>query len=232
MGRVSNAYGSLAGQTDLAQNEIANPDPLLTTLRTQASDELALGRTLSEEQIRESQQAARAGFNARGMATGPQSLFTEVLNRDRFGTARQDQRRAFAGQVFGMGLQNDAMNQSRRGFLLSASNAQLSPVLSAIYGNRSAVSTSAPAAAMAGAPQIAGAQDTWSTMFNANAAQQISSANNNAALLGAGISTASQLGSQYMQTQQANAQQPSTLPAYSAPMASNLSYRPANMPIS
>ncbi len=83
----------LTAEGDVAGTEIERQ------LQTQALSDLALGRSLSGEQVRESQQSARSGFAARGMATGTSSAVAEILNRDASATARQNERRSFAGNV-------------------------------------------------------------------------------------------------------------------------------------
>lgn len=77
---------------------------IASELQRQAQEELALGRQLSEEEIRESQQSARAATQARGRGAGPFGVAQEILNRDRFGTARQERRRAFAGGTAQLGV--------------------------------------------------------------------------------------------------------------------------------
>jgi hypothetical protein len=76
---------------------------LLGQLESQASNDLALGRSLSAEQERDAIQSARAGAAARGLATGNSAMAAELLNRDRFATARENERRTFAGNVLGQG---------------------------------------------------------------------------------------------------------------------------------
>lgn len=79
------------------------------TLREQAESELALGRSLSAEETRDAQQAARAAFAARGLGTSIGSSAAEILNRDAAAQAREASRRNFAaatnqmvtGNVFG-----------------------------------------------------------------------------------------------------------------------------------
>ena len=71
-------------------------------LTRQAEGDLALGRSLSPEQIRESQQSTRAAYGARGLGTSAGAGTAEVLNRDRYATARESQRRDFASGVEGM----------------------------------------------------------------------------------------------------------------------------------
>jgi len=76
---------------------------LLGQLEQQASNDLSLGRSLSAEQERDAVQSARAGMAARGLATGNSALAAEMLNRDRFATQREAERRAFAGNVLNQG---------------------------------------------------------------------------------------------------------------------------------
>ena len=76
---------------------------LLGQLESQASNDLALGRSLSAEQERDAIQAARAGAAARGMATGNSAMAAELLNRDRFATQRENERRTFAAQTLNQG---------------------------------------------------------------------------------------------------------------------------------
>ena len=80
------------------------PNAIEAQLQRDAESELALGRTLSPEQQREASQAARGAFAARGLGTSMASSAAEILNRDAYGTARQDQRRAFASGVNQMDL--------------------------------------------------------------------------------------------------------------------------------
>ena len=83
-----------------------------------ALEDLRLGRALSPEQVREATQAARAGFAARGMATGMPSAAAEILARDAYGTARQNERRGFAGSVNQMLVGNENARLGTAGNLL------------------------------------------------------------------------------------------------------------------
>ena len=85
----------------------STPNAIEARLQQDAESELALGRSLSPEQMREATQSARAAFAARGMATGNAAAGAEILSRDAFATARQDQRRGFAAGV-------NQMDQARR----------------------------------------------------------------------------------------------------------------------
>jgi hypothetical protein len=75
---------------------MADPTSIERELYNQGERELALGRSLSPEQIRESQQAARSAFASRGLGTSLGSAAAEVLNRDAAATARERERQAFA----------------------------------------------------------------------------------------------------------------------------------------
>lgn len=68
-------------------------------LQRQATSDLALGRSLSAEQQRQATQQARAGMAARGLGVGTGALAAEVLNRDAYATAREAERRNFAGNT-------------------------------------------------------------------------------------------------------------------------------------
>jgi hypothetical protein len=103
------------------------PNAIEARLMQDAESELALGRSLSPEQMRQATQSARAAFAARGMATGNAAAGAEILNRDAFATARQDQRRGFAAGVNQMDL---ARRQRRVG--LAGAYGDLDPFRQAI----------------------------------------------------------------------------------------------------
>jgi hypothetical protein len=71
-------------------------------LRQQAEAELGLGRSLSAEETRDAQQAARAAFAARGLGTSLGSSAAEILNRDAAAQARESARRNFAAATNNM----------------------------------------------------------------------------------------------------------------------------------
>ena len=81
----------------------ARGNGLLGQLEGQASNDLALGRSLSAEQSRDASQSSRAASSARGLGLGQSAMAAELLNRDRFATARENERRTFAGNVLGQG---------------------------------------------------------------------------------------------------------------------------------
>ena len=74
----------------------ADPTSIEKELYAQGERELALGRSLSPEQIRESQQAARASMSARGLGSSMATTAAEILNRDAYASQRERERQGFA----------------------------------------------------------------------------------------------------------------------------------------
>jgi hypothetical protein len=97
--RVANVGSIRASAAERGLMREAAGQGLLGQLENQAATEMALGRNLSPEQEREAAQAARAGMSARGLGVGNAALAAEVLNRDRFASQREAERRAFASGV-------------------------------------------------------------------------------------------------------------------------------------
>ena len=127
-GKLDNEY--LARTRGVVGEELqaaSAPNAIEARLQQDAESELALGRSLSPEQMREATQSARAAFAARGMATGNAAAGAEILNRDAFASARQDQRRGFAAGVNQMDL---ARRQRRVG--LAGAYGDLDPFRQAI----------------------------------------------------------------------------------------------------
>jgi hypothetical protein len=97
MGELSGVGNTLTDQAEQGF-ATAGPTSIEQALYDQGQAELAMGRSLSPEQLRDATQSARQGFAARGMATGNAALGAELLNRDRFASQREAERRAFAAQ--------------------------------------------------------------------------------------------------------------------------------------
>ena len=111
----SQLYGTLAGQqrgeidriaaglnnqyTQQAMGALGTSMDSAGTMERMASEELALGRSLSPEAMREATQSARGAFAARGLGTSLGSAAAELLNRDRYASQREQQRRTFAGTL-------------------------------------------------------------------------------------------------------------------------------------
>lgn len=84
------------------------------TLSARANQELAAGRSLTAEEQRLADQAARSAYAARGMALGPQAVAAEVLNRADVANQRFLQRLATAQSAMGQvqGIYQPALQQS------------------------------------------------------------------------------------------------------------------------
>lgn len=101
MAPVLSGIGSAAQQ---AYRNMLGPQAagLLSTMEGQAANELSMGRSLSPQEEMMGQQAARAAMQARGLQGGNQAVAAEVLNNYNLSMQREAQRRAYAGQVYGM----------------------------------------------------------------------------------------------------------------------------------
>jgi hypothetical protein len=84
--------------------QLGTTDPLLGQMQGMAQQGLALGSTLSPEQIANATQAARAGYSARGLVQSNPAVAAEVLARDQYGQQLLASRQQFAGGVQQMGL--------------------------------------------------------------------------------------------------------------------------------
>jgi hypothetical protein len=123
--------------------------------------DLALGRSLSPEQVRESQQAARAAFASRGLGTSLGSAAAEVLNRDAMASARERERQAFASQQNTMYMGNV---MGRRGALADLYTAGAGNLIAADPYNRAV----APGLGLAGQQQGNQMQMSGQTFSSAN----------------------------------------------------------------
>jgi hypothetical protein len=162
------------------------PNAIEARLQQDAEAELALGRSLSPEQERMATQSARAGMAARGMATGNAALGAEILNRDAYASARQDQRRGFAAGVNQMDL---ARRQRRVG--LAGAYGDLDPFRQSIGPafqlgqNTLANTTNQVNSIFGGSLAQAGNVESFNTNMAMN--RYNSAMNNNAALQSAGM---------------------------------------------
>lgn len=138
MGSSPEAAASLRYIT--SELEGLGPSDIETELRSQAMSDLRLGRGLSQQEIRDAQQAARAAYSARGLATGPSAAIGEVLARDALGREREAERRAFASGVESLRLQRGASDRAFSINALNATQAQLDP-FSRIFGRQGSVVT-------------------------------------------------------------------------------------------
>jgi hypothetical protein len=186
-GKLDNEY--LARTRGVVGEELtaaSAPNAIEARLMQDAESELALGRSLSPEQMREATQSARAAFAARGMATGNAAAGAEILNRDAFATARQDQRRGFAAGVNQMDL---ARRQRRVG--LAGAYGDLDPFRQAVGpafqlgSNTLSNTTQQVDSIFGGSLQQAGNVESFNTNMAMNRYNSVM--NNNAALQSAGM---------------------------------------------
>ena len=189
-GKLDNEY--LARTRGVVGEELqaaSAPNAIEARLMQDAESELALGRSLSPEQMREATQSARAAFAARGMATGNAAAGAELLNRDAYATARQDQRRGFAAGVNQMDL---ARRQRRVG--LAGAYGDLDPFRQSIgpafaLGGQTLSNTTAQVGDIfGGSLQQAGAIESYNTNMAMNRYNSVM--NNNASLQAAGMQAA------------------------------------------
>lgn len=127
------AFSSIGTTARNAYNATLDPSVsgLMSMLGTQATADLERGTALSPEEIQQSQQAARMAMAARGL-TGNQAISQEVLNNYNLGRARQDQARAFAGSVYGLGQQAAQQSMAMYGNPMLGAAQNFSPA--AMYG--------------------------------------------------------------------------------------------------
>jgi hypothetical protein len=186
-GKLDNEY--LARTRGVVGEELtaaSTPNAIEARLMQDAESELALGRSLTPEQQRDATQSARAAFAARGLGTSMGSSAAEILNRDAYGTARQDQRRGFAAGVNQMDL---ARRQRRVG--LAGAYGDLDPFRQSIGPafqlgqNTLANTTNQVGSIFDGSLQQAGNVESFNT--NMAASRYNSVMNNNAALQAAGM---------------------------------------------
>jgi hypothetical protein len=186
-GKLDNEY--LARTRGVVGEELtaaSTPNAIEARLMQDAESELALGRSLSPEQMREASQSARAAFAARGLGTSMGGSAAEILNRDAYGTARQDARRGFAASVNQMDL---ARRQRRVG--LAGAYGDLDPFRQAIGPafqlgtNTLSNTTNQVNSIFGGSLQQAGNVESFNT--NMAASRYNSVMNNNAALQSASM---------------------------------------------
>lgn len=186
-GKLDNEY--LAKTRGVIGEELAaasSPNAIESELQRQAESELALGRSLTPEQMREATQSARAAFAARGLGASMGSSAAEILNRDAYGQQRLDARRGFAAGVNQMDL---ARRQRRVG--LAGAYTELDPFRQSIgpafqLGTGTLSNTTNQVNSIfGGSLQQAGNVESFNTNMAMNRYNSVM--NNNAALQGAGM---------------------------------------------
>jgi hypothetical protein len=186
-GRLDNEY--LQRTRGVIGEELAAasaPNTIEAQLQRDAESELALGRSLTPEQLRDATQSARAAFAARGLGTSAGAAGAEILNRDAYGQQRLDARRGFAAGVNQMDL---ARRQRRLG--LAGAYTELDPFRQAIgpafgLGAQTLSNTTQQVNSIfGGSLQQAGNVESFNTNMAMNRYNSVM--NNNAALQGAGM---------------------------------------------
>jgi len=186
-GKLDNEY--LAKTRGVIGEELSaasSPNAIEGELQRQAETELALGRSLTPEQMRDATQSARAAFAARGLGTSAGSSAAEILNRDAYGQQRLDARRGFAAGVNQMDL---ARRQRRVG--LAGAYTELDPFrqgLGPAFGLGSGTlsnTTNQVNSIFGGSLQQAGNVESFNTNMAMNRYNSVM--NNNAALQGAAM---------------------------------------------
>lgn len=88
--------------------DAANPEQaaLRDALLGRASSELALGSSLSAEEIAMGNESVRSAYADQGRSFGNPAITREVLNRYLLGEARQRERQNFAGSILGLTSQS------------------------------------------------------------------------------------------------------------------------------
>jgi hypothetical protein len=175
--RVRNISAQQVGQGQLGQS-----------LYQTAQDRLATNGRLSSEASRDAVQSARAGYAARGMATGNSALAGELLNRDRYSQQRFQQDGTFAS-----GVQNSDVSRQQQNSALSLDAARANQA-------KSAQLSLANQAAGMDAARANQAATLGVNQANAGYLQQANLANQDAALRASGLNQAAG-----MQTEQYNA---------------------------
>ena len=155
MDQYMRMYQGLLGQT-------AIPQAAQQSLAQMQADAAKLQRIqqgqLSSEDIRQSQQAAREAYGARGQVMGPGAIGAEILNREAIRQQREDQARA--------------AYQASMGNVFNAAQLQTGNIFSPI-GNLVSGTFN---------PLGAYPQDVYSSNVNAQLARDIAAANNAAAI--------------------------------------------------
>ena len=102
--------GQFAPEYVQSYRQAAGTQGLLAGLQQQAQQELDAGTSLTPEETRQAQQAARAAYASRGMGLSNRAIGAELMNQYGMGQQRLQQRRQFAAQTAGQ-LEQSGMPQ-------------------------------------------------------------------------------------------------------------------------
>jgi len=148
--------GDWVAERALESYNESGPTSIEAELYRQGERDLALGRSLSPEQIRESQQSARAAFAARGLGTSAGSSAAEILNRDAYASQREGERRQFAAAANQQQMQNVMARRDQA--------AQQAALGSQVLGQSSQVRNMGAGLGLSGAGALAGLDPIRSSM--------------------------------------------------------------------
>lgn len=156
---------------------------LIDTLTQHAQDQLNAGSKLDPELQRAMEQNIRSSQASRGMGYGPSDVFNESMGLTQFGEQLRQQRQAFAGQA--AGLRNSIYGDPFQR-ILNRQGAGLGGASNALQQAIGLGGASGPLGLLN--PESQYAQDLHNTNFNALVNAAIGNANNQNAIIGAGIS--------------------------------------------
>lgn len=91
--------GQFAPEYVQTYRQAAGTQGILSGLQQQAQEDLAAGTSLTPEETRQSQQAARSAYASRGMGLSNRAIGAELMNQYGLGQQRLQQRRQFAAQT-------------------------------------------------------------------------------------------------------------------------------------
>jgi hypothetical protein len=147
--------------------------PLMDVYRSQLQPILSTGGALTPEMQRTAEQAALQEQSAAGMAHTNQAIASQLLNREQY---RQQRFNTALQQAMGItsgiqGLQSGQLNQA-----IGTEQGMVSPFV------------------QLASPIIGYGQDYFNTLYNAQAAQNISGGNKSSGLMGGGLSAIGSIG--------------------------------------
>lgn len=202
-GRANEAFRAanpqLAELLDAAQDDTeTGPTRLSEALEALAFEELQAGRSLTGRQRRDTEQASRAAFSARGLAMSNPAAVDEITALNDAGDRRLRERLALASAVDQMQFGQEQANRANRLNVANMMQRTGSDPFQAILG-RPGQSLALASNQQAGAGNLAASQrgmvnpfnayasDLYNTNYNAEAAARIASSNNMGAIIGGGL---------------------------------------------
>lgn len=193
LARVSNADRDMriAGEMQAIQDyapaiaqtlrQASGNAPLLDELNRQSIEELRAGTGMTPDLAREVEQGVRSGQAARGFGFGAPDAVTEAFARGTRGLQLQQQRRQNAAGLIGL-------NQATGGDPFLAILGRPSQTLGMMPGVAGQAAGFNPGSMFN--PESGYASDVFNTNYNAQAAANIATGNNKAAITGAAINAA------------------------------------------